>query len=288
VPDEQLRPLPVPVRLIARETAGSFLTRLALANSLRIPHVLALTAISSSLRYFSPATDDTRGWSESTPERIAALAGRALPELAAAIPLLASMTPASAAPMHACRHCAAAKNITGMVIIRAGPGDYLCTRHHQWLRGHRRPSLAVLPELAASQRRHDRRTRNVPDADIARAHQQARDVTAQWLESGWHPVLTDRWHERNRRLATASPRPETLHADVITHPEMLAVARMLIRARQSPGATPRDIADRLDFPYPRRPHPLEPLQARLSQLAGTAEGTLRDNEIRARTRKMPS
>jgi hypothetical protein len=237
IPGESLRRLPVPVRPVARETAGSFLTRLALANSLRIPHVLALAAISRSPGSFSPATDDTRGWSKSTPERIAALAGRALPDLAAAIPLLATMTPAAAAPMRACRHCTAAKNITGMVIIRARPGDYLCARHHQWLRGLRRPSLAALPEVAASQRRHDRRTRNVPDADIARAHQQARDITAQWLESGWHPALTDRWHERNRRLTAAIPGPETLHADVITHPEMLAVARLLIGAQQ--GTAPR-------------------------------------------------
>lgn len=270
-PGERLRQLPVPVRPVARETVGSFLTRMALANSLRVPHVLALTAISSSQRYFSPATDDTRGWSESTPERIAALACRALPDLAAAIPLLATRTPAAGALMHACRHCAAAKNITGMMIIRARPGDYLCTRHQQWLRGLRLPSLAALPELAASQRRHDRRTREVPDAEIARAHQQARDITAEWLESGWHPVLTDRWHERNRRLAAAIPGPEILHTDVITHPEMLAVTRLLITAQHSPGTRPGDIAGRLGFPYPSRPHPLEPLRTCLSRLAGITE-----------------
>lgn len=267
IPGESLRRLPVPVRPVARETTGSFLTRLALASSLRIPHVLALAAISRSPGSFSPATDDTRGWSKSTPERIAALAGRTLPDLAAAIPLLATMTPAAAAPMRACRHCTAAKNITGMVIIRARPGDYLCARHHQWLRGLRRPSLAALPEVAASQRRHDRRTRNVPDADIARAHQQARDITAQWLESGWHPALTDRWHERNRRLTAAIPGPETLHADVITHPEMLAVARLLIGAQQGTAPAPGIIASHLGFSYPGRPHPLEPLNARLPQLA---------------------
>jgi hypothetical protein len=280
-PDERLRRLPVPVRPVARETIGSFLTRLAHANSLRIPHMLSLTAISSSLRYFSPATDDTRGWSESTPERIAALAGRALPELAAAIPLLATRTPAATALMHACRHCAAAKNITGMVIIRARPGDYLCTRHQQWLRGLRRPSLAALPELADSQRRHDRRTRNVPDAEIARVHQQAREITAQWLEAGWHPVLTSGWHERNHRLAAAIPGPEILHADVVTHPEMLAVARLLIKTQHSPGTRPGDIAGRLGFPYPSRPHPREPLHACLARLVSITESTLRDDQNRA-------
>ena len=44
-PSEPPRRLPVPVRLIGRETIGSFLTRLAFANSLRVPHLLALAAI---------------------------------------------------------------------------------------------------------------------------------------------------------------------------------------------------------------------------------------------------
>jgi hypothetical protein len=262
--DKRLRRLPVSARPVARETIGSFLTRLALANSLRIPHILALTAISSSQRYFTPATDDTRGWSESTPERIAALAGRALPELASAIPLLATRTPAAGPLMHACRRCAAAKNITGMVIIRARPGDYLCTRHEQWLRGIHRPSLAALPEIAESQRRHDRRTVNVPGQDITRIHCQARDITGQWLEAGWHPALTERWQHRHRRLAAAVPRLETVLADVITHPEMLAVARLLISGQRAPGIQQREISDRLGFPYPLRPHPLDPLHSNLS------------------------
>lgn len=129
---KRLRRLPVPVRPVTRETIGSFLNRLALANSIRIPHLLALAGIRSSLRSFTPATDDTRGWSQTTPERIADLAGRPLGDLAAAIPLLDTMTPA-AAPLRACSHCTAAKNITGLVIIRARSTEYLCTRHQQWL-----------------------------------------------------------------------------------------------------------------------------------------------------------
>ncbi len=75
-PAEPLRRLPVPARLIARETIGLFLTRLAFANSLRVPHLRALAAITTHTRSFPPATDDTRGWSEPTPGRIAVLAGR--------------------------------------------------------------------------------------------------------------------------------------------------------------------------------------------------------------------
>jgi hypothetical protein len=269
-PDESPRRLPVPVRLIARETIGSFLTRTAFANSLRVAHLLSLAGISRA-RSFTPATDDAAGWSASTPDRIAALAGRALPELAAAVPLLAGMTPAGTVLLRACGHCTAAKNVTGMVIVRASPRDYLCTRHQQWLRGIHRPDLAALPEIAESQRRHDRRTSKVADDDIARAHRQARDITGQWLASGWHPALTERWQHRHRRLALALPGPEAVLTDVITHPEMLAVARLLISGQRSRGIRPPEIAAWLGFPYPSRPHPLDPLQNHLSSYAAPKE-----------------
>lgn len=272
-PAEPLRRLPVPVRLIARETIGSFLTRLAFASSLRVPHLLALAAITTDQRSFTPATDDTCGWSDSTPGQIAALAGLLLPELAAAIPLLATMTPADTTPLRACGRCTAAKNVTGMVILRARARDYLCARHQQWLRGIRRPSLAALPEITDSQRRHDRRTATVPDQDIARAHRQAQDITRQWLEGGWHPALTERWHDRHRRLAATIPGPGAVLADVITHPEMLAVARLLILCQRAPGAQPREIAARLGIPCPSIPHPLDPPQNHLSQLPTPREAS---------------
>ena len=129
-PDPELpRRLPFPTRPFHRETAGSFLTRLAYDNNLRIPHLLALAGIATYTRSFTPATDDTRGWSAQTPDRIAALSGRSLPEMAAAIPALAMTAATSSRPLRACPRCTAAKNITGIVIIRARPHDYLCIRH---------------------------------------------------------------------------------------------------------------------------------------------------------------
>jgi hypothetical protein len=153
--------------------------------------------------------------------------------------------------------------MTGMVIIRARARDYLCLQHQQWLRGIHRPSLAALPEVTNSQRRHDRRTANIPDEDIASAHRHARDITGQWLATGWHPALTERWHDRHRRLSAVLPGPEAVLADVITHPEMLAVACLLIASQRLPGIQPGKIAARLGFPYPSRPHLLDPLQHRL-------------------------
>jgi hypothetical protein len=169
------------------------------------------------------------------------------------------------------------------VIIRARPRDYLCVRHQQWLRGIHRPSLAALPEVAESQRRHDRRTMDVPDQDITRAHRQAQDITGQWLAAGWHPALTERWLGRHRRLAAAIGEPQLVLTDVITHPEMLAVARLLISSQRTAGIRPQEIAARLGFPYPGSPHPLDPLQSHLSRLPRAKGGVMAIN-IPARLR----
>jgi len=66
-------------------------------------------------------------------------------------------------------------------------------------------------------------------------------------------------HDRHRRLAAAFPGQETVPADVITHPEMLAIACLLISSRRTLGIRPRDIAGRLGFPCPSHPHSLDPL-----------------------------
>ena len=70
------RALPVRVRPFPAETIGSFLSRLGHANSIPIPHLLQLAGVQlHDVRPFSPATDDRLGWPETTPGRIAALAG---------------------------------------------------------------------------------------------------------------------------------------------------------------------------------------------------------------------
>src|ERR1700678_4403104 len=64
-------------------------------------------------------------------------------------------------------------------------------------------------ERAILERRHDKHPRHVPDPEIARAHQQARAIVAQWLDADWHPALTGRWPERNQQLAaTAGGTPD--------------------------------------------------------------------------------
>jgi hypothetical protein len=82
----------------------------------------------------------------------------------------------------------------------------------------------------------------------------------------------------------ATPAAGPLHADVVTHSEMLAVARLLITARQGQGIKPAGIAGRLDFRHPGCPYQLEPLHACLPQLADTTQGTLRDGQTRERVK----
>jgi hypothetical protein len=44
--------------------------------------------------------------------------------------------------------------------------------------------------------------------------------------------------------------PQLMLTDVTTHPEMLAIASLLISSQRAPGIQPQDIAARLGFPYP--------------------------------------
>jgi hypothetical protein len=89
---------------------------------------------------------------------------------------------------------------------------------------------------------------------------------------------------RNPYLAPAViGEPQLVLTDVTTHPEMLAIARLLISSQRAPGIRPQDIAARLGFPYPGSPHPLDPLQSRPSRLPRANGGAMAIN-IPARLR----
>ncbi len=62
--------------------------------------------------------------------------------------------------------------------------------------------------------------------------------------------------------------------DVTTHPEILAIAHLLITSQRTPGNQPQDTAARLGCPYPGSPHPLDPLQSRPSRLPRTNGGAM--------------
>lgn len=265
-PPEPLRQLPFAARPFRHETIGSFLTRLASDNRIRIWHMLHLTAISvREQREFTPATDDWTGWSLSTPHRIAALAGRPVAGLAAAFPAVGRFLEDPARPhspqpgklQRACRHCAAARNITSMVIVRARPHDYLCVRHCLWHHGLRDISLRPLPQVTDAQRRHDQHVRKLPASDIADAHQRARAIIEEWATWSWHPDLTSRWQHRLRLIGAGNARHPSPWLDAVTHPELLAVASLLLAARHRDVDAEHEGEARLNFPY--RPLPGEPL-----------------------------
>ncbi len=236
------RALPVRVRPFPAETIGSFLSRLGHANSIPIPHLLQLAGVQlHDVRPFSPATDDRLGWSETTPGRIAALAGRPLAGLQAALPALtgsAASGPSSSTPgrpgqlMRACPHCAAAKNIEETVLLRGRPQDYLCVRHRLWHRGLNNIRLAIVPEVVHAQRRHERRMSCHQADDIDRAHHDAEEIISVWQDDDDCPALTDRWLERRHRLTGGYAPADPDSTAVATHPELLTVVQILL------GATP--------------------------------------------------
>jgi len=236
-----LRALPVRVRPFPAETIGSFLSRLGHANSIPIPHLLHLAGIQlPDVRSFSPATDDRLGWPEAAPSRIAALAGRPLAVLQAALPALTG--PAAIGPpsstlgrggqlIRACPHCAAAKNIVETVLLRGRPQDYLCLRHRLWHRGPNNINLAAVPEVVHAQRRHQRRMSCHRAGDIARAHHDAEEIIGVWQDDDF-PELTDRWLERRHRLTGGYAPAGPDSTAVVTHPELLTVVQILL------GTTP--------------------------------------------------
>jgi hypothetical protein len=76
--------------------------------------------------------------------------------------------------------------------------------------------------------------------------------------------------------------PQLVLTDVTIHPEMLAIAHLLITSQRAPGMA-QDIAARLGFPCPGSPHPLDPLQSRPSRSLRTSGGAMAIN-IPARLR----
>lgn len=61
-----------------------------------------------------------------------------------------------------------------------------------------------------------------PTQATALGHKRPADASGGPFEHTSPAALTERWQDRHRRLTAALPGSETVLADVITHPEMLA------------------------------------------------------------------
>jgi hypothetical protein len=140
-----------------------------------------------------------------------------------------------------------------MVIVRARPHDYLCVRHRLWHHGLRDIDLRPLPQVTDAQRRHDQHVRKLLASDIADAHQQARNVIEEWATRSWHPDLIRQWQHRLRLIGAGDARHPSPWLDAATHPELLAVATLLLIARHRDADAGHEAQARLNFPY--RPLP---------------------------------
>lgn len=274
MPGELPRALPVTAPLFGGETLGSYLTRLAQDNALRTRALLSRIHPSLAHQEITPMTDTAARWPSAAFDRLTALTGRRQEHLAAAIPALCDAfrgaTPSGPTGfMRACCRCAAAKNITVLIYLRARPHDRLCTRHRRWLRALRDIDISALPEITAAQRRHDRAARHHDALLLADIHRRTRDTVLDWCDGQWHPALQRTWQERAERLRInlLPPHEQTSMLDVVIHPEHLEVANALLKLAQQPAgkdAVLDSLARRLHLPNDAfAPRSCDPILRRL-------------------------
>lgn len=170
-----LRPLPIPVPLVAGEHHKSLLGRLARAN-----HIPLL-----DLRDVLPEPTGTELISMAG---LAALAGQPVERMTRM--LITSPRGWFGADRQACRRCMARRGILDPVLVRVANYQPICRRHLRWL-SHRpeRPEeefdLRAVPEILIAQRHH---------AGLVQRQQHSIDV-ADAYGSAWH--ILHRWTERD-------------------------------------------------------------------------------------------
>lgn len=258
MPGEPPRALPVTAPLFGGETLGSYLTRLAQDNAMRTRALLSRIHPSLAHLEITPMTDTAARWPPAAFDRLTTLTGRRQDHLAAAIPALCdahrdTTSPSPPGFIRACRRCAAAKNITVLIYLRARPHDHLCTRHRRWLRALRDIDISALPEITAAQRRHDRAARQHDDLLLADIHRRTRDTVLDWCDGQWHPALQRTWQKRAERLRISilPIHQQRSMLDVVIHPEHLQVASTLLKLTQQPNAKLKaleNLARRLQLP----------------------------------------
>jgi hypothetical protein len=235
-----LRRLPVPVAPFPAETVNSYVTRLALANHLK------LATLADYLR--GPGT--TRGRPD--PGRLAAATGMSRLVLQQALP---ELDPHRLWPQHgcsrlACRFWAAARGIYSPVRCWAMGYPGVCLRHRRWtgptvlnVEGQR--DLRCMPEVLGAAKRHYRLVREHGLLRARCAYQDALDVTLGWAPCG------DGGRHRDRRLRRLSPGPVVLIGDPALHaalyPETVSLACILASPRWVGAAVSADRAHRGRF-----------------------------------------
>lgn len=162
-----LRPLPLPVRPVPRETTSSYLDRLARANRLD----------SQALRTYLVGSHHK---SKQIPvQRLAILSGQDQHGLRHALADLLEQRPDPTQMVRtACRLCAASCQAIGPVTVHLQPQDLVCRNHNRWIgqswsRRDTQPRLTNHPEITQANKHH-RRIIRAHGADAARTAYQAR------------------------------------------------------------------------------------------------------------------
>jgi len=234
------------VRPLALETCASWLNRLAATYTLTLPKLLAGLRIPTTGSRPNPATCEIHltapAW-----QRLAHFARIPPAHLDKALPSPISLAPppaaraagtwqwldTSALPAAACDLCTLAhtRGATRQAWIWAHPHRLLCARHRRWSSPTRAQTLlnvTSLPELAASQRSHQRLLHR-PNA--RHAWQWAHAITTRWYDhqhTCWPRFARRLNHLKaiNTAAGTTSSLTLTAQAAVI-YPETVALARLI-------------------------------------------------------------
>ncbi|MFF8975041.1 TniQ family protein [Streptomyces sp. NPDC014995] len=257
------------VRPLPRETAASYLTRLAAAyhqSAAQLLDGLHITATGTStgppateIHFSNEATRRLSGFIRIPPAHLARALPRRPPPAAigmahAATARWQAVQPALQ-PLPACTACTIRRSPHQAVPAWIHPAPDLprimiCSRHQQAASDPRHPApldIRPVPELT----RTHLRTRRRPTATSL---SWASTITTRWYDH--HQHLHERWHTRLNRIRAANPHippgpasPALTCRNLITYPETLALATALDRL-PPPDAHP---ADRL--PPPTRQPP---------------------------------
>ncbi|MFF9403657.1 TniQ family protein [Streptomyces sp. NPDC014744] len=170
-----IRPLPLPVRFLAGESTGSYVTRLATRNGLNVGQLLeqvgdGLSAAEVDPRYTELYVNRTAR------DRLAALAGRAVKEMVRALPSTGDAhllddgagdgpvwrwpwTPQGGYLVRGCALCAAARESSDPIWLMCPDPWHICVRHarfHDNSRNDRAPFVDLTPGLHVVQAERQR------------------------------------------------------------------------------------------------------------------------------------
>jgi hypothetical protein len=240
-----VRPLPMHIPLVARETLESYLTRLARANHLDLRDLRSHLGMRTPTR--PPDLHRLATLTEHSLQRLTDVLADACPP-----PGRTRLSPLRGRP--ACRHCTLRRGIPTDALCVA-VDQRVCQRHRRWLGGLTDPvgdqhDLTALPKVIVAQRRHHSLIRRHGAERGRAAISSAAAIIDSWNERG---VLSEgRHHWTGTRLSAGSGWQDDLGADasrfaMVRYPDTVTLATLLADPHWSALASADRRADRLPF-----------------------------------------